>query len=175
MGSCCMQPASAHQLPYSNIWGLQCIPFLMCYQALSLHPLKCKEKDHLWLRYFCSYEKLQEDLNTSHSRGIVLYQDLLRFHCKANNFSVHLLGMHFVEHQPCSLSVLVHEGSPLGELHRCVRDGVKINVHIRTFKGLRGVCTGFLVAFDKFWNMVITIPSPSFIAATLKTWNLQQL
>ncbi|XP_009465161.1 PREDICTED: U7 snRNA-associated Sm-like protein LSm11 [Nipponia nippon] len=50
----------------------------------------------------------------------------------------------------------VHEGSPLGELHRCVRDGVKINVHIRTFKGLRGVCTGFLVAFDKFWNMALT-------------------
>ncbi|KAH0629883.1 hypothetical protein JD844_012343 [Phrynosoma platyrhinos] len=51
----------------------------------------------------------------------------------------------------------VHEGSPLGELHRCVRDGVKVNVHIRTFKGLRGVCTGFLVAFDKFWNMVMII------------------
>lgn len=51
--------------------------------------------------------------------------------------------------------VSVHEGSPLGELHRCIREGVKVNVHIRTFKGLRGVCTGFLVAFDKFWNMVI--------------------
>ncbi|XP_077182527.1 U7 snRNA-associated Sm-like protein LSm11 isoform X2 [Paroedura picta] len=50
----------------------------------------------------------------------------------------------------------VHEGTPLGELHRCVRDGVKVNVHIRTFKGLRGVCTGFLVAFDKFWNMALT-------------------
>lgn len=49
----------------------------------------------------------------------------------------------------------VHEGSPLGELHRCIREGVKVNVHIRTFKGLRGVCTGFLVAFDKFWNMVM--------------------
>ncbi|XP_066053230.1 U7 snRNA-associated Sm-like protein LSm11 [Chamaea fasciata] len=50
----------------------------------------------------------------------------------------------------------LHEGSPLGELHRCIRDGVRINVHIRTFKGLRGVCTGFLVAFDKFWNMALT-------------------
>uniref|UniRef100_A0A8D0YUB9 LSM domain-containing protein n=1 Tax=Sus scrofa TaxID=9823 RepID=A0A8D0YUB9_PIG len=48
----------------------------------------------------------------------------------------------------------LHEGSPLGELHRCIREGVKVNVHIRTFKGLRGVCTGFLVAFDKFWNML---------------------
>ncbi|KAJ7316546.1 hypothetical protein JRQ81_002708 [Phrynocephalus forsythii] len=50
----------------------------------------------------------------------------------------------------------LHEGSPLGELNRCVRDGIKVNVHIRTFKGLRGVCTGFLVAFDKFWNMALT-------------------
>ncbi|XP_066473354.1 U7 snRNA-associated Sm-like protein LSm11 [Tiliqua scincoides] len=50
----------------------------------------------------------------------------------------------------------LHEGSPLGELHRCVREGVKVNVHVRTFKGLRGVCTGFLVAFDKFWNMALT-------------------
>uniref|UniRef100_A0A8C8S8Y5 LSM11, U7 small nuclear RNA associated n=1 Tax=Pelusios castaneus TaxID=367368 RepID=A0A8C8S8Y5_9SAUR len=61
-----------------------------------------------------------------------------------------------VLHRWCFFSVLVHEGSPLGELHRCVRDGVKVNVHIRTFKGLRGVCTGFLVAFDKFWNMALT-------------------
>ncbi|XP_005993125.1 U7 snRNA-associated Sm-like protein LSm11 isoform X2 [Latimeria chalumnae] len=48
----------------------------------------------------------------------------------------------------------VHKGSPLGELYRCVHDRIKINVHIRTFKGLRGVCSGFLVAFDKFWNML---------------------
>lgn len=82
------------------------------------------------------------------------------------DFSILLIYMHLykvckysVESQWCSLSVLVHEGSPLGELHRCVRDGVKINVHIRTFKGLRGVCTGFLVAFDKFWNMVIILPA----------------
>ncbi|XP_038651217.1 U7 snRNA-associated Sm-like protein LSm11 isoform X1 [Scyliorhinus canicula] len=49
----------------------------------------------------------------------------------------------------------LHEGSPLGELYRCVQDRIRINVHIRTFKGLRGVCTGFLVTFDKFWNMVM--------------------
>ncbi|XP_043925843.1 U7 snRNA-associated Sm-like protein LSm11 [Protopterus annectens] len=54
-----------------------------------------------------------------------------------------------------SLIILVHAGSPLGELHRCVRDRIKISVHIRTFKGLRGVCSGFLVAFDKFWNMAM--------------------
>lgn len=53
------------------------------------------------------------------------------------------------------LFVAVHSGSPLGELHRCVKDRVRVKVHIRTFKGLRGVCSGFVMAFDKFWNMVI--------------------
>uniref|UniRef100_A0A3Q2P3L2 LSM domain-containing protein n=1 Tax=Fundulus heteroclitus TaxID=8078 RepID=A0A3Q2P3L2_FUNHE len=49
-------------------------------------------------------------------------------------------------------------GSPLGELHRCVEARIRVRVHIRTFKGLRGVCSGFVVAFDKFWNMVSTGP-----------------
>lgn len=48
----------------------------------------------------------------------------------------------------------VHEGSPLGELNRCVQYRLRVKVHIRSFKGLRGVCTGFVVAFDKFWNLV---------------------
>lgn len=46
------------------------------------------------------------------------------------------------------------QGSPLGELYRCVEERIRVKVHIRTFKGLRGVCSGFVVAFDKFWNMV---------------------
>ncbi|XP_063784466.1 U7 snRNA-associated Sm-like protein LSm11 [Pseudophryne corroboree] len=49
----------------------------------------------------------------------------------------------------------LHEGSPLGELYRCVQDRLKVKVHIRTFKGLRGVCSGFIVAFDKCWNMAM--------------------
>ncbi|MBN3317619.1 LSM11 protein, partial [Atractosteus spatula] len=49
----------------------------------------------------------------------------------------------------------VHAGSPLGELYRCVQEKIRVKVHIRTFKGLRGVCSGFLVAFDKFWNMAL--------------------
>ncbi|XP_069755139.1 U7 snRNA-associated Sm-like protein LSm11 [Narcine bancroftii] len=56
----------------------------------------------------------------------------------------------------------LHEGSPLGELHRCVQDRIKISVHIRTFKGLRGVCSGFLVAFDKFWNMALVDVDEAF-------------
>ncbi|XP_053486405.1 U7 snRNA-associated Sm-like protein LSm11 isoform X1 [Ictalurus furcatus] len=49
----------------------------------------------------------------------------------------------------------LHEGSPLGELNRCVQQRLRVKVHIRSFKGLRGVCTGFLVAFDKFWNLAM--------------------
>ncbi|KAG5853471.1 hypothetical protein ANANG_G00073810 [Anguilla anguilla] len=49
----------------------------------------------------------------------------------------------------------LHAGSPLGELHRCVQERIRVKVHIRTFKGLRGVCSGFVVAFDKFWNMAM--------------------
>ncbi|XP_041654182.1 U7 snRNA-associated Sm-like protein LSm11 [Cheilinus undulatus] len=47
------------------------------------------------------------------------------------------------------------EGSPLGEVYRCVKERIRVKVHIRTFKGLRGVCSGFIVAFDKFWNMAM--------------------
>ncbi|TSQ81057.1 U7 snRNA-associated Sm-like protein LSm11 [Bagarius yarrelli] len=32
---------------------------------------------------------------------------------------------------------------------------LRVKVHIRSFKGLRGVCTGFMVAFDKFWNLAM--------------------
>ncbi|XP_052011020.1 U7 snRNA-associated Sm-like protein LSm11 [Xyrauchen texanus] len=46
-------------------------------------------------------------------------------------------------------------GSPLGELNRCVQEKIRVRVHIRTFKGLRGVCSGFVVAFDKFWNLAM--------------------
>lgn len=50
----------------------------------------------------------------------------------------------------------VCQGSPLGQLYKCVQERIRVKVHIRTFKGLRGVCSGFVVAFDKFWNMVNT-------------------
>ncbi|KAE8613706.1 hypothetical protein XENTR_v10007834 [Xenopus tropicalis] len=55
----------------------------------------------------------------------------------------------------------LHVGSPLGELNRCIQDRIRIKVHIRTFKGLRGVCSGFIVAFDKFWNMVCVLLASS--------------
>ncbi|XP_017214640.3 U7 snRNA-associated Sm-like protein LSm11 [Danio rerio] len=49
----------------------------------------------------------------------------------------------------------LHTGSPLGQLNRCVQEKIRVKVHIRTFKGLRGVCSGFVVAFDKFWNLAM--------------------
>ncbi|XP_076851228.1 U7 snRNA-associated Sm-like protein LSm11 [Brachyhypopomus gauderio] len=49
----------------------------------------------------------------------------------------------------------LHEGSPLGVLNHCVQERIRVKVHIRTFKGLRGVCAGFVVAFDKFWNLAM--------------------
>ncbi|CAN2391186.1 U7 snRNA-associated Sm-like protein LSm11 [Pristimantis euphronides] len=49
----------------------------------------------------------------------------------------------------------LHEGGPVGRLYRCIQERQKVNVHIRTFKGLRGVCSGFIVAFDKFWNVAM--------------------
>ncbi|XP_062331822.1 U7 snRNA-associated Sm-like protein LSm11 [Osmerus eperlanus] len=62
-------------------------------------------------------------------------------------------------HQRAAKNVLtrmpLHKGSPLGQLHRCVEERIRVKVHIRTFKGLRGVCSGFIVAFDKFWNMAM--------------------
>ncbi|XP_073677312.1 U7 snRNA-associated Sm-like protein LSm11 [Garra rufa] len=49
----------------------------------------------------------------------------------------------------------LHTGSPLGQLNKCVQEKIRVKVHIRTFKGLRGVCSGFVVAFDKFWNLAM--------------------
>uniref|UniRef100_A0AAV2MKX4 Sm domain-containing protein n=1 Tax=Knipowitschia caucasica TaxID=637954 RepID=A0AAV2MKX4_KNICA len=49
----------------------------------------------------------------------------------------------------------VCEGSPLGELYRYIQERIRVRVHIRTFKGLRGICSGFIVAFDRFWNMAM--------------------
>lgn len=68
----------------------------------------------------------------------------------------------------------VTKGSPLGELHRCVEERIRVKVHIRTFKGLRGVCSGFVVAFDKFWNMVSSCFPVIFLLDSCHTLNLKE-
>ncbi|KAM9414235.1 U7 snRNA-associated Sm-like protein LSm11 [Salvelinus alpinus] len=57
-------------------------------------------------------------------------------------------------HKNVLTRMLIHTGSPLRELYCCVEERIRVKVHIRTFKGLRCVCSGFIVAFDKFWNLL---------------------
>ncbi|XP_066291593.1 U7 snRNA-associated Sm-like protein LSm11 [Branchiostoma lanceolatum] len=44
---------------------------------------------------------------------------------------------------------------PLEVLRSCIDEKRRVIVATRTFKGLRGICTGYLVAFDKFWNLAM--------------------
>ncbi|XP_077980147.1 uncharacterized protein LOC144435426 [Glandiceps talaboti] len=44
---------------------------------------------------------------------------------------------------------------PMGQLYECVQDRIPIRVCTRTFKGLRGICRGYLVAYDKYWNLAM--------------------
>ncbi|XP_006821818.1 uncharacterized protein LOC102806831 [Saccoglossus kowalevskii] len=44
---------------------------------------------------------------------------------------------------------------PMSMLYRSVEDKLRIRVCTRTFKGLRGMCTGYLVAYDKYWNLAM--------------------
>ncbi|XP_063961615.1 uncharacterized protein LOC129270331 [Lytechinus pictus] len=46
--------------------------------------------------------------------------------------------------------------SPLDLLRQCVEKRCKVRVCIRSFKGLRSICIGYLVAFDKIWNMALS-------------------
>ncbi|XP_015913196.2 U7 snRNA-associated Sm-like protein LSm11 isoform X2 [Parasteatoda tepidariorum] len=44
---------------------------------------------------------------------------------------------------------------PLGSLTKCLEGNRKIKVWTRNFKEVRGICTGYVVAFDKHWNLVM--------------------
>ncbi|XP_070581075.1 protein starmaker-like [Ptychodera flava] len=44
---------------------------------------------------------------------------------------------------------------PMGLLYKCVYDRIPIRVCTRTFRGLRGLCSGYLVAYDKYWNLAM--------------------
>ncbi|XP_015916942.2 U7 snRNA-associated Sm-like protein LSm11 [Parasteatoda tepidariorum] len=45
-------------------------------------------------------------------------------------------------------------GTPLGALTKCLENR-KIKVWTRNFEKVRGICTGYVVAFDKHWNLVM--------------------
>jgi len=42
----------------------------------------------------------------------------------------------------------------LAVLRRCVEERQKIKVWTRNYRYVRGICVGYLVAFDKHWNLV---------------------
>lgn len=44
---------------------------------------------------------------------------------------------------------------PLAMLRDCMRQGRRIKVHTRSEHGLRGFVTGFLISFDKHWNILL--------------------
>ena len=48
---------------------------------------------------------------------------------------------------------------PLALLHTAVKEKVQVRVWVRRFRGVRGVCQGYIVAFDNHWNLVRKIDS----------------
>eukprot|EP00958_Prasinococcus_capsulatus_P029406 scaffold7417_cov417-Prasinococcus_capsulatus_cf.AAC.3 len=44
---------------------------------------------------------------------------------------------------------------PFGVLRRCYQNKQRVKVVTRHHKGVRGTCIGFLMAFDKYMNMVL--------------------
>lgn len=43
---------------------------------------------------------------------------------------------------------------PAGVLRRCLEEYLKVKVWIRSHRFVRGFCIGYLVAFDRHWNLV---------------------
>ena len=46
------------------------------------------------------------------------------------------------------------EHGPLSILKRSVREKLKVRVWTRSVRNIRGICTGYVVAFDKHMNLV---------------------
>ena len=40
-------------------------------------------------------------------------------------------------------------------LQKCVENGTRVKVTTRKLTGVRGTCTGVLIAFDKHWNLAL--------------------
>jgi|UPI00048FDF4B small nuclear ribonucleoprotein (snRNP)-like protein len=52
---------------------------------------------------------------------------------------------------------------PLSILRRCMAEKRRVVVHIRRFKGIKGTCVGFLEAFDRHCNMVLSDVHEDFL------------
>jgi small nuclear ribonucleoprotein (snRNP)-like protein len=44
---------------------------------------------------------------------------------------------------------------PMSVLQSCIEKGQRVKVTVRKLDGVRGTCIGFLVAFDKHWNLAL--------------------
>nr|XP_039265187.1 U7 snRNA-associated Sm-like protein LSm11 [Styela clava] len=51
---------------------------------------------------------------------------------------------------------------PYSLIHRIVREHLRCNVYVRDFCGLRGVCSGYVVAFDRFTNLAMVDVDETF-------------
>jgi len=45
--------------------------------------------------------------------------------------------------------------SPLHDLYTCVKEEIKVKIWTRNFKEVRGILSGYVVAFDKHWNLIL--------------------
>jgi len=54
----------------------------------------------------------------------------------------------------CVLFADEYRHGALAVLCRCVNERLKIKVWTRNYRYVRGICVGYLVAFDKHWNLV---------------------
>uniref|UniRef100_T1JNS2 Sm domain-containing protein n=1 Tax=Strigamia maritima TaxID=126957 RepID=T1JNS2_STRMM len=52
---------------------------------------------------------------------------------------------------------------PLGVLVKCMNERIKVKVWTRNYKYIRGICTGFIEAFDKHWNLALSDVDESFV------------
>ena len=67
------------------------------------------------------------------------------------HFSVEQLKGKYID---TNLPFSAKTSGPLSTLQRALTANVKVTVITRTFKGIRGECTGYLVAYDRFMNLV---------------------
>lgn len=53
-----------------------------------------------------------------------------------------------------NISIKGYQRGPLSFLRRCVNEKLLIQVWIRSAVDLRGMCKGYLISFDKHFNLV---------------------
>jgi hypothetical protein len=65
-----------------------------------------------------------------------------------------LFGQPFIIPKILLSVLLAHKAGPLSVLRMCVEQHLKVKVWTRNYKHARGICNGYIVAFDKHWNLV---------------------